>query len=283
MPNVLSEPALPNSASKETQILSNRTKVELDPIVLKAKSKVEEDPTNPDLWIKYGRALRRQSMHREAIEAYSLGLTYDPFNPLLYRHKGHSYINIGEFAMSAGIFELALRLDPTDWDLWYHQGVAYYLNENYKLAIESMTKALEIAYLEDNFDDIVACKDWLWLSYTQVGKIEDAEEIVSDIKEGGETDYSDGYYQRVLCYNGTYSPEEVMSVAKSQEDDHMYVTYAYGISRYYFVKGEEEKSYEVLKEINKRLSTAWAGFAGHAGRRDFYNWKNNTKNKEVVK
>lgn len=273
MPNVLSEPALPNSASKETQILLNRTNVELDPIVLEAKKEVELNPMNPDLWIKYGRALRRQSMHREAVEAYSLGLTYNPFHPLLYRHKGHSYINIGEFAMSAGIFELALRIDPTDWDLWYHQAVAYYLNENYKLAIKSMTKALEISKDEDNFDDIVACKDWLWLSYTQLGKMKEAEEIVSDVEEGVETTYGGGYYQRVLCYNGTYSPEKVISIAESQEDDHMYVTYAYGISRYYTVNNEKDKAYDILKKIVDKTSTAWAGFAAHAGRRDFNNWK----------
>lgn len=272
MPFVLSEPALPNTSSKEAQVMLNRTTKELDPLVLEAKNQVEKDPKNPELWVKYGRALRRQAMHREAIEAYSLGLTYNPFHPLLYRHKGHTYINIGEYAMSAAIFELALRIDPSDWDCWYHQAVAYYLNKNYELAIKSMTKALEIAEEANDFDDIVSCKDWMWLSYTHLGKMEEAAAIVADVELGGNTTYSTSYYHRVLCYNKTYTPEEVVAIAEKL-DDHMYATYTYGISWFYMVDGEKDKAYAILKNIVDKTPSAWGGFAEHAGRRDFYEWE----------
>lgn len=132
----------------------------MDPLVLEARAAAEADPTAPEKWIKYGRALRRQSMHREAIAAYCMGISYNPFYPLLYRHRAHAYINIGEFAVSAATFEIALRLDPTNWDCWYHQGVAYYLSRQYERALASFRETLKRSEL---FDDIVATKDWLWI------------------------------------------------------------------------------------------------------------------------
>ena len=48
-------------------------------------------------------------------------------------------------------------------------------------------------------------------------------------------------------------------------------TAAYGIACWYLFHGERAKCYEILKNINDNPS--WGGFAEHAGRRDFANWK----------
>lgn len=270
MPNILSEPGLPNPASRSSQVLTNVCVEPLSDVVLEAKAYAESNTHDPEAWIKYGRALRRQAMHRQSIEAYSVGLSYHPFYPLLYRHKGHAYINIGEYDMSASMFEISLRLDPTNWDCWYHQGVAYYLGERYELAIPKFLKALEIG--QDNFDDVVACKDWLWLCYTHLGRMAEAKAMVADVPTGRETTYSDGYYHRVLVYAGKLDADEV--VAKANDSDaHMYATACYGLSWYYQVHGEKEKAHAILKQIMDNTNEAWGGFAEHAGRRDFWNWK----------
>ena len=96
MANVLSEPSLPNCASRSEEVLLEKTAVPMSQLALEAKAAAEANPYDPELWIKYGRALRRQMMHREAIAAYCMGLSYNPFYPLLYRHRAHAYINIGE-------------------------------------------------------------------------------------------------------------------------------------------------------------------------------------------
>ena len=116
MANVLSEPSLHNVAPMDTQVHVERTTQPVSDLALELKAAAEADPTDPEKWIKYGRVLRRQSMHREAIAAYCMGITYNPFYPLLYRHRAHAYSNIGEFAVSAATFEIALRLDPSNWD-----------------------------------------------------------------------------------------------------------------------------------------------------------------------
>ena len=72
MANVLSEPDLPNGASMEEEIHLERTSVPLDPLVLAAKAAAEADPSDPELWVKYGRALRRQQMQdRHGGDAFS--------------------------------------------------------------------------------------------------------------------------------------------------------------------------------------------------------------------
>ena len=151
MANVLSEPALPNCASRSSEVLLKEDLTPMDPLALEAKAAAEADPTDPEKWIKYGRVLRRQSMHREAIAAYCMGITYNPFYPLLYRHRAHAYINIGEFAVSAATFEIALRLDPSNWDCWYHQGVAYYLSRQYDRALASFQETLKRSELFERF------------------------------------------------------------------------------------------------------------------------------------
>lgn len=266
MANVLSEPALPNCASRSSEVLLERTNVPMSQLALDAKAAAEANPYDPELWIKYGRALRRQMMHREAIEAYAMGISYNPFYALLYRHRAHAYINIGEYAVSAATFEIALRLDPTNWDCWYHQGVAYYLCGQYERAIESFNGCFGRT---DLFDDDVATKDWLWLCYMHLGLTEKAAAVVADVKPGHPVQYADcGYYNRVLTYNGTITPEQAL--AEAGKDDHLYATGAYGIACWYRFHGQKEKCYEILKTIND--NQAWGGFAEHAGRRDYAEW-----------
>ena len=64
MANVLSEPALPNCASRSEEVLLEKTAVPMSQLALEAKAAAEANPHDPELWIKYGRALRRQMMHR---------------------------------------------------------------------------------------------------------------------------------------------------------------------------------------------------------------------------
>ena len=111
------------------------------------------------------------------------------------------------------------------------------------------------------------------MTLTRLGRHEEAAEIVKDIKPGHEVQYADcGYYNRVLVYNGTMTPEEALKVAEENPNGHYYATAAYGIARYYLSKGETEKAWTILKKIAD--SDSWGGFAEHAARVDVQNWPN---------
>jgi len=128
MANVLSEPFLENVASMSSQVHVERTKQPVSQLALDAKAAAEANPYDPELWIKYGRALRRQSMHREAIDCYSNGITVDPFYGLLYRHRGHAYLNTARWPEAIADFTTATRLIPDNWDSWYHLGASCFIN-----------------------------------------------------------------------------------------------------------------------------------------------------------
>lgn len=258
MANVLSEPKLPHCACRSSEVKLERADVPVSQLALDAKAAAEANPHDPELWIKYGRALRRQQLHREAIEAYCMGLSYDPFYPLLYRHRAHAYINIGEYAAAAATFEIALRLDPTNWDCWYHQGVAYYLMGDYARAERSFEGCFPL-------EDEMSARDWLWQTKMRLGKPEEAARVVADVSPNEEERHHKGYYNRVLVYGGKKSPEAVLAVAETL-DEHMYATYSYGVAFWYMTQGQQEKAYPILRRI--AAGESWSGFAEQAARRD---------------
>lgn len=77
---------------KENQIFAARDTVEENDKIKAAREAIAADPTNAEKYMALGLALRGQMFFREALEAYSIGLTYDPFMSLLYRHRGHAYV-----------------------------------------------------------------------------------------------------------------------------------------------------------------------------------------------
>ena len=60
MANVLSEPFLENVASMSSEVHVERTSEPVSQIALDAKAAAEANPYDPALWIKLGRAYRRQ-------------------------------------------------------------------------------------------------------------------------------------------------------------------------------------------------------------------------------
>ena len=64
---------------KENQIFAARDTVEENDKIKAAREAVAADPTNAEKYMALGLALRGQMFFREALEAYSIGLTYDPF------------------------------------------------------------------------------------------------------------------------------------------------------------------------------------------------------------
>ena len=109
------------------------------------------------------------------------------------------------------------------------------------------------------------------MALTRLGRSEEAAEVVKDIKPGHETQYAQcGYYNRVLVYNGSMSPEEALRVAESDQGGHLYATASYGVARYLLANGEKEKAWTILKRIAD--SDSWGGFAEHAARVDVAHW-----------
>lgn len=253
---------------KENQIFAARDTVEENDKIKAAREAVAADPTNAEKYMALGLALRGQMFFREALEAYSIGLTYDPFMSLLYRHRGHAYVNLGQYQEAAADFEMGLRIDPKNWDCWYHLGLSYHLMGSYERAL----KAYETCYALSPTDEYRICTtDWYCMTLMKMGRIDDMRKAASRIHADMEPGMSEGYFDRVLVYNGTRNIDEVLAEAAAK-DDHMYATGAYGLAVYEeYVLGNREKAKEILTRIAGRDET-WGGFAEHAAADQLKYW-----------
>ncbi len=260
-------------ASKACEIFEARDELIPSEETAKAQAAVAADPTDPDKYMQLGLCLRRQMFFREAIEAYSMGLSYDPFRSLLYRHRGHAYVNIGLYQQAAADFETGLRIDPKNWDCWYHLGLAYHLMGCYERAL----KAYESCYALAPSDEFRICTaDWMCMTLMKLGRMDEMREVASRIHKDMVPGGSEGYFERVLVYNGTRDADEVLAEAEAK-DDHMFATGAYGLAVYFeYVTGEKEKAYKILKKIADRDAT-WGGFAEHAAADRLKVWANENK------
>jgi len=120
--------------SKENQIVWIATNMPKTPNLKKIEEEIKENPNNPNLRIDKGLELSKSMLFKEAIDAYSEAIYLDPFHALAYRHRGHRFISIRMYKEAAADFELSSRLDPSNWDTWYHLGLAYYLMGDYERA-----------------------------------------------------------------------------------------------------------------------------------------------------
>lgn len=256
-------------ASKECEIFDRRAELTPSDETAAALERVRANPTDPDAYMQLGLCLRRQMFVREAIEAYSIGISYDPFRCLLYRHRGHACVNAGMFAQAAADFETGLRIDPTNWDCWYHLGLAYHLMGLYPRAL----KAYEQCYALAKSDEFRICTaDWMCMTLMKMGDLEGMREVANRIRPDMVPGDSAGYFERCLVYNGTRQADEVLAEAEAQ-DDHMFATGAYGLAVYYqYVLNDREKARAILERIASRDET-WSGFAEHAAAIDLKNWE----------
>jgi len=192
-------------------------------------------------------ALSKQMLFREATEALSTGLTYDPFNWMLLRHRGHRNLSTYNFENAAADLELASRIKKDDWDVWYHLGLAYYLIGDFQRADDAYTKCLNITNRSDI--NLVAIVDWKWLTLKRLGKDNEASELLNLVDENTKAGENQAYKDRIMVYKGIKTPEEGMRFDNEEFADLEYSTRGYGIAMYCFFNGHKEKTKELLCKI----------------------------------
>ena len=108
--------------------------------------------------IWYGRHLAYDYQFDKAFAVYTKALAQYPKSYKLYRHRGHRYISVRKFDEAIADFTKAAKLakeektniEPdgfpnklntplttTQFNIWYHLGLAYYLKGQYNKAIEA--------------------------------------------------------------------------------------------------------------------------------------------------
>ena len=246
------------TANIKGQVQLERSEIEFSEEVKNTEKEIRNNPQNYELLIKKGLALSKQKLFREAVEAYSLYITHNPFNGLVYRHRGHRLISVYRFQEAAADLEMAIRIDPPNWDSWYHLGLAYYLLKDYERAAAAYKRCYEIS---DRSDKLVAVLDWYWMTLSRLGRKAEGNKLIEVIDENTDCGENYAYLRRVLMYKGLIKPEALIVTEGAPLPELEIATQGYGLSNYYYLEGEIEKSNEVLKMIvYAAKETMWSAF-----------------------
>ena len=241
---------------------------------LAAKADYDVDPADPDRIIWFGRRAAYLWRYREAIEIFSNGIEEHPTDPRLYRHRGHRYITVREFTKAIADLRKAAELSsgrpdeiepdgqpnekniPTSTlksNIWYHLGLAYYLQGEFSRALEAYRECMRYS---TNDDMMCATVDWLYMTLRRLDRPDEAAEILTKIHDRMNIIENFSYYKRLLMYKGMIHVDSLLSPEGLGDLD--LATQGYGVANWNYYNGRHERARELFGQIIE--GSYWAAF-----------------------
>jgi tetratricopeptide (TPR) repeat protein len=260
--------------------LPNKQKLETD--LAQAQKTLAANPKDPEALIWLGRRQGYIWRFQDAIAAFSRGIAMYPDAPKFYRHRGHRYITVREFAKAQTDLEKAAVLvkghpdeiepdgapNPSgkprstlQFNIWYHLGLAYYLQGNYTKAYDAYVECMKVS---NNDDSVTATSDWMWMTLMRLNRKVDAASVLERITPKMDILENASYHRRLLMYKGLEKPEALLDTAKA--DAVTIATQGYGVGNYYRVMGDMAKSREVFTKVTS--GAGWNAFGYIAAEAD---------------
>lgn len=257
---------------------------QLEADLAEARANQAANPDDPDALIWVARRLGYLWRFNEAIAVLDEGVARWPDDARIYRHRGHRYITVRDFPRAQADFEKAAQLiagkpdeiepdgapNPAGiprttlaYNIWYHLGLAHYLQGNYAQALDAYQELLKTS-AADNDDSIVAVTDWMWMSLMRLGRKDEAATLLEKVTPQMDILENDSYHRRLLMYKGLESADKLLSPESNDTTD--IATQGYGVANYYLVNGETEKAKAVLARILE--GQGWPAFGYIAAEAD---------------
>lgn len=213
---------------------------------------LKKDPMNPNLYREAGMELLKENRVDEAVELFSKGLVYNPFDAVMRFWRGRKYIGREDYGIAASDLKLAAAINPEDWECWYYLGVACYLNGMYEEAKQAHANSRE-RMLKYGVKAIPATCDWYWMICMKLGQPEEAQKVLENVYPGMETEDGD-YLARTLLYKGYYKPENFVEdrmreIANPERPRIYELMLSYGLANYLHYLGRDEEAIPLLKKL----------------------------------
>ncbi|MDO4321092.1 MAG: hypothetical protein Q4C61_01060 [Lachnospiraceae bacterium] len=214
--------------------------------------KLKNDPQNPNLYREYGIQLLKENRGDEALEVFSTGLVYNPFDYVMRFWRGRKYIGREMYVQSASDLKLAAMTNPEDWECWYYLGVACYLAGLYEEAKAAHERS-RTNMIKYGIKAVPATVDWYWMICMKLGQKEEAQAVLDYVYPGMETEDGD-YLARTLLYKGYYKPEnfveERMKEIQNPERPRIYEQMlTFGLANYLHYQGRDEEAVPLFKSL----------------------------------
>lgn len=252
-----------------------------------ARANYLADSLNLENILWYARRLGYLYQYPEAIRVYSYGMQVHPEAAEIYRHRGHRYLSTRQFDEAiqdlerAAIYlqgapiivepdgipnKLNKPLSTLQFNVWYHNGLAYYLKHDFENAARQFETCLNFC---KNPDLLVANCDWLYMTYRRLGEKDKAQKLLRRIKEDMEIVENEAYHKRLLMYKGLIEPEELLDLSNTDEAHQLdIVTQGYGVGNWYLYNNRPDKAREIFEAILK--TNYWPAFGYIAAEAELY-------------
>jgi tetratricopeptide (TPR) repeat protein len=250
---------------------------EREAALARARAAWDADPSDPARLIEVGRRAAALNRFREALGWFERGVQDFPEDPRMQRFRGHRLITLRRFSEARAALERAAEL-AVGWpdevepnmtpnksgaeleyfqpNVWYHLGLASYLQGDYQSAAESWRQCLELA---GNADSRCSALHWLYTALSRAGRADEARALVAEVRADWSVLEYAAYHALTLVYNGTRPAEEVLAEfrAKGGID---FATAGYGLGSYFFARGDRERAAAIWRESEAQPD--WHAF-GH--------------------
>ena len=262
-------------------------KQKLDADLAQAENAFAANPSDAEALIWVGRRLGYLWRYNDAIAMFTRGIELHPDNAKFYRHRGHRYLSLRQFAKAQADFEKAAQLikgqkdeiepdgapnpagqprSTLQFNIWYHLGLAYYLQGNYAVAYDAYVECMKVS---NNDDSVTATSDWMWMTLMRMNRKAEAAKVLERITPKMDILENGSYHRRLLMYKGLDTPEALLDTAKA--DDTTIATQGYGVGNYYFVTGNLAKAREVFLKVTS--GGGWNAFGYIAAEADLQRMK----------
>jgi tetratricopeptide (TPR) repeat protein len=258
-----------------------------------AREAYEADTLNADLLIWYGRRTAYLGHFEAALEIYTKGIRNFPRDARMYRHRGHRFISVRKFDEAIADLERAAALirgteNETEPDgmpnalnipvstlhgnIWYHLGLAYYLQGDYTKAYRAYTNCLESG---SNPDNLVSSTHWLYMIQRRMGNSATADSLLATVTPELKVIENSSYHNLCLFYKGLIGEEVFIPEGEATAASD---AVTYGLANWYYMDQEnanKEKGIKLMREIVE--GTNWSSFGYIAAESDLLRMETSNK------
>ena len=233
--------------------LPDSTRARYERLLAQAQNDYDHDPSEVTNIIWLGRRAAYLGRFLDAIAIYTRGIAIHHDDPRLYRHRGHRYITIRAFELARGDLEIAAalmrkRTDSVEPDglpnarniptttlkfnIWYHLGLAYYLQGDYAAARDAYRQCLAVS---NNPDMLCATTHWFYLTLRRLGREGDARKLLKPIRRDLNVIENRGYLRLLLMYKGELPLDSLRVGGGATPVDN--ATIGYGVGAWLLLNG----------------------------------------------
>jgi tetratricopeptide (TPR) repeat protein len=256
----------------------------------KAYVNYQLDSKQIDNIIWFGRRTAYLQDYREAIKIYSEGLELYPDSARLLRHRGHRYITIRKFDLAvkdltkaASLLsdtiprtepdgmpnKLNLPLGNTQFNIYYHLGLAHYLLGDFDRAVQAYESCLNYSI---NDDLLVATLDWMYMTLHRTGRQLEADNLLELVHTDMNIIENNSYHQRLLMYKGLLEPDSLLKVSEEAEDRSLVLaTQGYGVGNWHLRQGDTALAVAMFQRVIQTGN--WPAFGYIAAETDLFKLK----------